>query len=102
VPALAEKTNFDGDIQNALPPSPAPPEIRKRKVASRANIKQGPRRLQQQYQISPAVCVERTIDHEWRRLIAARKSVHTAFARLIGDAHPQQSKQSHRKQRRSD
>jgi hypothetical protein len=101
-PALAEKTDPDLDIQNALPPSPAPPEIRKRKVASRANIKRGPRRPRQQYQVSPAVRIERIIDHEWRRLIAARKSVHSTFARLIGDAHPQQSKQSHRKQRRSD
>jgi transcriptional regulator with XRE-family HTH domain len=101
-PALAEKKNFDVDIQNALPTSPTPPEIRKRKVASRANIQRGPRRPQQQYQVSPALRVKRTIDHEWRRLVAARKSVHSAFARLIGDAHPQQSKQSHRKQRRSD
>jgi hypothetical protein len=42
-----------------------------------------------------------TIDREWSRLVAARKSVHNAFARLIGEAHPQQSKQKHRKQRRS-
>jgi hypothetical protein len=32
--------------------------------------------------------------------VAARKSMHSAFARLIRDAHPQQSKQKHRKQRR--
>jgi hypothetical protein len=101
-PALAETTSFDVDIQNALPPSPAPPEIRKRKVASRVNIKRGRRQAQQRYQVSPAVRIERAIDHEWRRLIAARQSVHSTFAHLIGDTHAQQSKQSHGKQRRSD
>jgi hypothetical protein len=101
-PALAEKKNFDLDRQNALPPSPAPPEIRKRKVASRANIQRGPRRPQQQYHVGPATGIERTIDHEWRRLIKARRSVHSTFARLIRDARPPQSKQNHRKQRRSD
>jgi hypothetical protein len=45
--------------------------------------------------------VERTIGHQWRRLAAARKSAHSAFIRLVRDAHPQQSKQKHRKQRRS-
>jgi transcriptional regulator with XRE-family HTH domain len=98
-PALAETTDFDFDLGDASPP-PATPNIRKGKVASRAIVKRGPRRAEPQYQVGPALRVEKTIDHEWRRLVAARKSVHSAFARLIRDAHPQQSKQKHRKQRR--
>jgi lipopolysaccharide/colanic/teichoic acid biosynthesis glycosyltransferase len=100
-PALAETTDFDFDLGDASPPPPATPNIRKGKVASRAIVKRGPRRAQPQYQVGPALRVEKTIDHQWRRLVAARKSVHSAFARLIRDAHPQQSKQKHRKQRRS-
>ena len=99
-PALAETTEFDFNLGDASPP-PATPNIRKSKVASRAIVKRGSRRAKPQYQVGPALRVEKTIDHEWRRLVAAHKSVHSAFARLIRDAHPQQSKQKHRKQRRS-
>ncbi len=100
-PALAETTEFNFDLGDASPPPRAIPDIRKGKVASRAIVKRGPGRAQPQYQVGSARRVARTIDHEWRRLVAARKSVHSAFARLIRDAHPQQSKQKHRKQRRS-
>jgi hypothetical protein len=100
-PALAETTDFGFDLGDASPPPPTTPNIRKGKVASRAIAKRSPRRAQPQYQVGPALRVEKTIYHEWRRLVAARKSVHSAFARLIGDAHPQQSKQKHRKQRRT-
>jgi exopolysaccharide production protein ExoY len=99
-PALAETTDLGFDLGNASPP-PATPNIRKGKVASRAIVKRSPRRAPPQYQVGPALRVEKTIYHEWRRLVAARKSVHSAFARLIRDAHPQPSKQKHRKQRRS-
>ena len=81
--------------------SPEPLLDGKGKVASRAVVKRGPRRAQPQHQVGPALRVKKTIDHEWRRLVAARKSVHSAFARLIRNAHPQQSKQKHRKQPRS-
>jgi len=100
-PALAETTDFDFDFGDASPPPPAIPDSRKGKVESRAIVRRGPCRTQPKYQVGPALRVKRTIDHEWRRLVAARKSVHSAFARLIGDAHPQQSKQKPRKQRRS-
>jgi hypothetical protein len=100
-PALAETTDFYVDLGDVSPPPPAIPDIRKGKVASRPIVKRGPRRAQPQYQVGPALRVERTIDHEWRRLVAVRKNVHSAFVRLIRDAHPQQSKQKHRKQRRS-
>jgi hypothetical protein len=96
-PALAETTEFNFNLGDASPPPPAAPNLRKGKVASRAIVKRGPRRAQPQYQVGPALRVEKTIDHEWRRLVAARKSVHSAFARLIRDAHPQQSKQKHRR-----
>ncbi len=98
-PALAETTDFDFDSGDASPP-PVKPDIRKGNVASRAIVKRDPCRAQRQYQVGPAPRVERTIHREWRRLVAARKSVHSAFARLIRDAHSQQSKQKHRKQRR--
>jgi transcriptional regulator with XRE-family HTH domain len=101
-PALAETTNFDASTQRPSPPPPSDPEIRKGKVASRANVKRSPTRAQPQHQNGPALRVGRTINHEWHRLVAARKSVHSAFARLLDQAHPQQSKQKHRKQRRSD
>jgi lipopolysaccharide/colanic/teichoic acid biosynthesis glycosyltransferase len=100
-PTLAETTDFDFDLGDASPPPRATPNIRKGKVASRAIVKRGPRRARPQYEIGPALRFEKTIDHQWRRLVAARKNVHSAFARLIRDAHSQQSKQKHRKQRRS-
>jgi hypothetical protein len=100
VPALAETTSFDVDMQHALSPAPAIPDGRKSKVASPENLKRSPSRAQSQQQNSPALRIEKTIDHQWRRLVAARKSVHSAFARLIHEAHSQQSKQKHRKQRR--
>jgi transcriptional regulator with XRE-family HTH domain len=100
-PALAETTNFDVDMQHASPPPPAVPETRKGKVGSRANVKRSPSRRQAQYHVSPALRLERTINREWRHLVAARKSVHSAFASLIRGTHPPQSKQKHRKQRRN-
>ena len=96
-PALAETTEFNFDLGDASPPPRAIPDIRKAKVASRPIVKRGPGRAQPQYQVGPARRVARTIDHEWRRLVAARKNVHSAFVRLIRDAHPQQSKQKHRR-----
>jgi hypothetical protein len=103
-PALADTTHFDSNLAYALPtvqPSvlSCQPDIRKSKVASRPIAKKGARRAQARYQVNPGLRIERTIDHQWRRLVAARKSVHSAFARLISDTHPQQSKQKHRKQR---
>jgi transcriptional regulator with XRE-family HTH domain len=102
-PALAETTDFDFESRDTSPPPPAVPDSRKSKVASQGIAKRGPRRARPQYEVGPALRFERTIDHEWRRLVAARKSVHSTFARLIRDTHPQprQSKQKHRKQRRS-
>jgi hypothetical protein len=41
--------------------------------------------------------VERTIGRQWRRLAAARKGAHSAFIRLVRDAHPQQSKGNKRR-----
>jgi hypothetical protein len=101
-PALADTTHFDSNLADALPTAqPATPsyqpDIRKGKVGSRPIAKKGARRAQARYQVNPGIRIERTIDHQWRRLVAARKSVHSAFARLISDAHPQQSKQKQRK-----
>src|SRR5262245_539106 len=96
-PALAERTNFDASTRRRSPPPLSAPEIRKGKVASRANLKRSPTRAQPQHQNDPALRVGRTIKHEWHRLVAARKSVHSAFARLLDQAHSQQSKQKHRK-----
>jgi hypothetical protein len=96
-PALAKATNFDFNSGNASPPPPTIPDTRKSKVASRGIVKRSSGRAQPQYQAGPALRIERTINHQWRRLVAARKSMRSAFARLIGDAHPQKSKQNHRK-----
>jgi hypothetical protein len=98
-PALAKTMNFDVDMQHASPPPPAIPEIRKGNVASRRIVKRSPGRVRANYKASPVLGIERTINHQWRRLVAARKSMHSAFGRLIREAHPQRSKQKHRKQR---
>jgi hypothetical protein len=96
-PALAETTNFNFDFKD---PSPLV-DPRKSRRASRAIVKGASRPSQAQYQLAPALRIQRTIGHEWRRLVTARKNVHSAFARLIREAHPRQFKQTHRKQRRS-
>jgi hypothetical protein len=98
-PALAETTNFDVDTQHASPPPPTVAQTRKGKFGLPANAKRSLSRAQAQHQKAPALRIGRTIDREWHRLVAARKSVHSALARLIRDANPQQSKQRHRKQR---
>jgi hypothetical protein len=92
-PALAETTNFNFDLRDPSPPV----DSRQNKVASRAIVKGGPRRPQPKYQVAPALRIQRTIGHEWRRLVTARNSVHSAFARLIRDAHPRPFKQTHRR-----
>ena len=97
--ALAETTNFDVDTQHASPPPPTVAQTRKGKFGLPANAKRSLSRAQAQHQKVPALRIGRTIDREWHRLVAARKSVHSAFARLIRDSNPQQSKQRHRKQR---
>ena len=94
-PALAETTNFN--LRDSSPPA----DNRQNGVALRASDKGVPRRPQRQYQGAPALRIQRTIGHEWNRLVRAPKSVHSAFARLIRDAHPRQFKQTHRKPRRS-
>jgi hypothetical protein len=96
-PALGETTNFNFDVRDPSPPV----DNRKGRIASRATVKGGPRRPHPQSQVAPALRVQRAIGHEWHRLATARKSVHSAFARLIREAHPRQVKQTLRKQRRS-
>jgi transcriptional regulator with XRE-family HTH domain len=98
-PALAETTNSEVDMQHASPPPPTVLQTRKGKFASPANAKRSLPRVHARDQKAPALRIGRTIDREWHRLVAARKSVHSTFARLIRDANPQQSKQRHRKQR---
>ena len=96
-PALAETTNVSFDLRDPSPPV----ESRKVRNASRVIVKGGARRARPQYQVAPARRIQRTIGHEWRRLVTARKNVHSAFARLIRDAHTRQFNQTHGKQRRS-
>jgi hypothetical protein len=100
-PALAETTNFHVDMQDVSPPPPVVAQTRKGKFGLSANAKRSLSRAQTQHQKAPALRIGRAIDREWHRLVAARKSVHSAFARLIRDANPQQSKQRHGKQRLS-
>ena len=98
-PALTETTNFHVDMQHVSPPPPVVAQTRKGKFGLSANAKRSLSRAQTQHQKAPALRIGRAIDREWHRLVAARKSVHSAFARLIRDANPQQSKQRHGKQR---
>jgi hypothetical protein len=90
-PALAETTNLNFDLRDPSPPV----DSGKGTSASRAIVRAAPRRPQAQ--IAPTLRVQRTIRHEWHRLVTARKNVHSAFGRLIRDAHPRQFKQTHRK-----
>ena len=98
-PALTETTNFYVDMQHVSPSPPVVAQTRKGKFGLSANAKRSLSRAQTPHQKAPAPRIGRAIDREWHRLVAARKSVHSAFARLIRDANPQQSKQRHRKQR---
>src|SRR6266480_754968 len=98
-PALTETTNFHVDMQPVSPPPPVVAQTRKGKFGLSANAKRSLSRAQTQHQKAPALRIGRAIDREWHRLVAARKSVHSAFARLIRDANSQQSKQRHGKQR---
>ena len=100
-PALTETTNFHVDMQDVSPPPPVVAQTRKGKFGLSANAKRSLSRAQTQHQKAPALRIGRAIDREWHRLVTARKSVHSTFARLIRDANPQQSKQRHRKQRLS-
>ena len=100
-PALTETTNFHVDMQDVSPPPPVVAQTRKGKFGLSANAKRSLSRAQTQHQKAPALRIGRAIDREWHRLVATRKSVHSAFARLIRDANPQQSKQRHGKQRLS-
>ena len=95
-PALAETTNFYVDTQDVSPPPPVVGQTRKGKSGLSANAKRSRSRAQAQHQKAPSLRIGRAIDREWHRLIAARKSVHGAFARFVRDANPQQSKQRHR------
>jgi hypothetical protein len=98
-PVVAETTNSDVGVQHASPPAPTVPQTRKDKFGTRADVKRSLSRAQAQHQKALVLRIGRTIDGEWHRLVAARKSVHSAFARLIRDANPRQSKQRHRRQR---
>jgi len=96
-PALTETTNFHVvDMQDVSQPPPVVAQTRKGKFGLSANAKRRLSRERTQHQKAPALRIGRAIDREWHRLVAARKSVHSAFARLIRDANPQQSKQRHR------
>jgi exopolysaccharide production protein ExoY len=95
-PALTETTNFHVDMQHVSPPPPVVAQTRKGKLGLSANAKRSLTRAQTQHRKPPALRIGRAIDREWHRLVAARKSVRGAFARLIRDANPQQSKQRHR------
>ena len=95
-PAVMETTNFHVDMQHVSPPPPVVAQTRKGKLGLSANAKRSLSRAQRQHRKAPALRIGRAIDREWHRLVAARKSVHGAFARLIRDANPQQSKQRHR------
>jgi len=98
-PALTETTDLHVDMQNVSPPPPVVAQTRKGKFGLSANAKRSLSRAQTRHQKAPALRIGRAIDREWHRLVAERKSVHSAFARLIRDANPQQSKQRHGKQR---
>lgn len=95
-PALTETTNFDVDMQPESPSPPVVAQTRKSKFGVSANAKRSLSQAQTQHQKAPSLRIGRAIDREWHRLVAARKSVHAAFARFVRDANQHQSKQRHR------
>jgi lipopolysaccharide/colanic/teichoic acid biosynthesis glycosyltransferase len=95
-PALTEPTNFHVDMQDVSPTPPVVAQTPKRKVGLSANAKRSLSRARTQHQKAPSLRIGRAIDREWHRLVAARKRIDSAFARLISDANQQQSKQRHR------
>ncbi|PYK10536.1 MAG: hypothetical protein DME65_09705 [Verrucomicrobia bacterium] len=100
-PALASGTDIELNAEDASPSPPAPKHTQNAKIASQAIVRRASRPAQSHYQLRPTQRVQGTIKHEWRRVVALRKNVHSAFTRLLRDAHPQKSKERYRKQRRS-
>lgn len=93
-PVLTETTNLQVDMQQVSPP---PPVVAQTRNGKSANAKRSLSRAQNnKHQKTPPLRIGRAIDREWHRLVTARKSVHSAFARFIRDANSQQSKQRHR------
>src|SRR5437773_913545 len=80
-PALTEMTNLHVDMQHVSPPPPVVAKTQKGKFGLSANAKRSLSQAQTQHQKAPALRIGRAIDREWHRLVAARKSVHSAFAR---------------------
>jgi exopolysaccharide production protein ExoY len=97
-PALMETMNVPVDMQDVSPATPVVTQTREDNFGSSANAKRSLSRARapHQHQKAPALRIGRAIDHELHRLVAARKSIHSALVRLIRDANPQQSKQRHR------
>src|SRR5262245_5558687 len=95
-PALADTTSFNFDWNDLSSAEETP----KTEVASRAIVKSDARLRPSQQKAAPADRIQRTINHEWQKLVTVPKNVHSAVTRVIGDAH-RQFKQAYRKQRRS-
>ena len=110
-PALASSDTVSEPSDLAPPPLRCSPSRRpgatssvqasskRRRVAggsTRPQVSALPLRVERTVSALP-LRVERTIGRQWRRLAAAPKSVHSAFIRLVRDAHPQQSKGNKRR-----
>ena len=110
-PALASSDTVSEPSDLAPPPLHCSPSRRpgatssvqasskRRRVAggyTRPQVSALPLRVERTVSALP-LRVERTIGRQWRRLAAARKSAHSAFIRLVRDAHPQQSKGNKRR-----
>ena len=114
-PALASSDTVSEPNDLAPPPLRCSPSRRprasssvqasskRRRVAGRSSVQASSKRrgaavgsTRRQVSALP-LRVERTIGRQWRRLAAAPKSVHSAFIRLVRDAHPQQSKGNKRR-----
>jgi len=104
-PALASSDTVSEPNDLAPPPLRCSPSRRPRASSSvQASSKRqraaggSTRRQVTRRQVSALpLRVERTIGRQWRRLAAAPKNAHSAFIRLVRDAHPQQSKGNKRR-----
>src|SRR5439155_18686834 len=99
-PALASSNTVSETNDLAPPPLRCSPSRRPR-ASSSVQASSKHRRVADgstQRQVSAVpLRVERTIGRQWRRVAAVRKSAHSAYIRLVRDAHPQQSKRNKRR-----
>ncbi len=98
-PALVGTTSLNF---NASDFSPSTEDKKTKSAPAGANRKGSLRRSQSKHRVAAAKRIQRTIGHEWHRLVRAQRSVQSSFGRLVRQAAaPRQSTQAQRRHRGS-